>query len=449
MATVSGHLYIVTIYRTGVSSDRRPYLVMEYYPSPNFGVRVKQGPMRVSKVLEVGIKLASAVETAHRAGVIHRDIKPANILVSGFDQPGLTDFGISAARTDSSIPHESFGFSPPYAPNEIILDEEPGNARSDIFSLGATLWAVLAGHSPFEIPGQDNSRAAVMSRVLDGTIPPLNRPDVPPALEFALQHALSKDPKRRPASAEALAIMLQSVERVLGPDVTPISLAYEDDGSERTGRHAGPEVEAGAAPPTQIGRTRVVSLDTAPRPAVPSNPGFQEVQPEVLTVIRNRGGQSTDQSDTFVPVSARSVSAPVEAEATSVRSHRSTAIAAGVVGVVILVIGIIALSGGGKGTPSSQNTTPPVLEQPVLLSPAPVEAVTGLRGVVSNSQVTFTWNDATDDGVRYLVSQVGAAGDPQVVTQPEFVVDGQNACIEVVAFIPGQTEAAGVQGCAP
>ena len=136
MATLSTHPNIVTIYSAGVATDRRPYLVMEYYPLEHYGERVKRGPLHFQEVLAVGVKIACAVETAHQARIVHRDIKPANILASDFGQPGLTDFGISAAQGDDA---ESFGFTPAYAPPEVLADTSPGDARSDVYSLAASL----------------------------------------------------------------------------------------------------------------------------------------------------------------------------------------------------------------------------------------------------------------------------------------------------------------------
>ena len=94
MAMLSTHPAIVTIYQAGVAGDGRPYLVMEYCPRPNLQVRARKEPFSVAEALRVGIQVAGAVETAHRAGVLHRDIKPANILVTEYNRPALTDFGI-------------------------------------------------------------------------------------------------------------------------------------------------------------------------------------------------------------------------------------------------------------------------------------------------------------------------------------------------------------------
>ena len=117
MAMLSTHPAIVTIYQAGVARDGRPYLVMEYCPKPNLQVRYRREPFSVAESLRVGIQVAAAVETAHRAGVLHRDIKPANILVTEYNRPALTDFGIASTTSAAA---ESEGLSIPWSPPESL-----------------------------------------------------------------------------------------------------------------------------------------------------------------------------------------------------------------------------------------------------------------------------------------------------------------------------------------
>ena len=98
MARLADHPYIVDVITAGVTeSDQgsRPYLVMRYCPPPDLGARVRVQPMSVPEAVSTGIKLASAIETAHRVGILHRDIKPSNVLVTTYQEPALTDFGIA------------------------------------------------------------------------------------------------------------------------------------------------------------------------------------------------------------------------------------------------------------------------------------------------------------------------------------------------------------------
>ena len=103
MAQLSSHPYIVTIYEAEVTDAGHSYLAMEYCSRPSLDVRYRRQRFSVDEVLAVGIQVASAVETAHRAGIAHRDIKPANILVTDYNRPALTDFGISGTLGGSML----------------------------------------------------------------------------------------------------------------------------------------------------------------------------------------------------------------------------------------------------------------------------------------------------------------------------------------------------------
>src|SRR5690606_2430586 len=103
MAMLSSHPGIVTIYEVGVAPDGRPFLTMEYCPHDHFGRIVRAHPLTVARALEVGIKVAAAVETAHQALILHRDVKPANILLTTYGEPALTDFGIAGGAEGEGL----------------------------------------------------------------------------------------------------------------------------------------------------------------------------------------------------------------------------------------------------------------------------------------------------------------------------------------------------------
>jgi hypothetical protein len=212
MAELADHPYIVPVFSTDLTSDGRPYLVMKYYPPPNLGMRSAQQRLPVPDVLRTGIQISSAVETAHRAGILHRDIKPANILVSQYDEPGLTDFGIAGRAADTEEA-DDLGVSIPWSPPEVLSGASNGSVQSDVYSLAATVWHLLVGRSPFEIAGGDNAPRALMARVLRAPLPPTGRADVPAALERLLEQVISKNPAARPRSALEFARALQVIEQ--------------------------------------------------------------------------------------------------------------------------------------------------------------------------------------------------------------------------------------------
>lgn len=228
MAVLSAHPYIVTIFHADVAEDGRPYLVMEYYPGPNFSQRSRNEHLQVAEVLRVAIQLCSAVETAHRSGVIHRDIKPANILTSEYGRPGLTDFGIATAGPAATVS----GMSVPWSPPEIVVGHGNGDERSDVYSLAATVHTLLTGRSPFEASGGSNRAIDLIDRIERNPVPPTGRPEVSESFERLLRQGMAKRPDERPASAADFGRALQEMEVELGVAVTALEIRGED--------HAGP-----------------------------------------------------------------------------------------------------------------------------------------------------------------------------------------------------------------
>ncbi|MDF2580745.1 MAG: serine/threonine protein kinase, partial [Microbacterium sp.] len=158
MARLSSHPSILTIYEASISSDGRPYIVMEYCPT-SLTNRYRREVIPVAEVLQLGVKIGSALETAHRSGLLHRDIKPSNILITTFGTPVLSDFGIAAAISGRSDGDEVFAMSVPWSAPEIIDERVSGSVAAEVWGLGATLYSLLAGRSPFERAGSgQNSR---------------------------------------------------------------------------------------------------------------------------------------------------------------------------------------------------------------------------------------------------------------------------------------------------
>jgi hypothetical protein len=262
MARLADHPYIVSVITAGVTAEGgRPFLVMRYCPPPDLGVRVRANPMAPVDAVSTGIKLASAIETAHRSGILHRDIKPSNVLVTTYHEPALTDFGIAGHMADVEGDND-VRISYPWSPPELLDGRSNGSVASDVYSLGATIWHLLVGRSPFSIPSGDNSTRALSARILHAAPPATQRPDVPPALDRLLQQCLAKRPEHRPASALELARALQRIESAAGwartavavegdrPDAS-VGVGEAPGASGSSGHASGPSGPSGSPGPAE------------------------------------------------------------------------------------------------------------------------------------------------------------------------------------------------------
>jgi serine/threonine protein kinase len=227
LARLSAHPSIVTVYQAGISADGRPYIVMEYCPG-SLADRYRIERIPVAEVLTIGVKMASALESAHRAGLVHRDVKPSNILVTSFGVPVLADFGISSSLARHTV-GEVLAMSVPWSAPEVIAEQTAGTVASEVWGLGATVYSLLAGHSPFErLEKGQNTREHLKRRILKAAYPRMTRPDVPESLDAVLARAMSRSPGDRYPRALDVAVALRAVQAELQLPVTPVEVAVQE-----------------------------------------------------------------------------------------------------------------------------------------------------------------------------------------------------------------------------
>jgi eukaryotic-like serine/threonine-protein kinase len=209
------HPNIIRVYTLG-EQDGRLYLVMEHLDQPSLEEKMeKLGKIPEREVLEIGIGIASALQFAHEeTGLIHRDIKPGNILFGRGDIPKLADFGLAAgARTALGQQDEIWGT--PYYVSPERLNRKEEDLRSDIYSLGAALYHILAGRAPFEAETAEE----VAQRHLFDRPPPL-RSLCPTAQEqtvLTLDKCLQKNSEQRWQNYQEFLLQLRDARRRLAP----------------------------------------------------------------------------------------------------------------------------------------------------------------------------------------------------------------------------------------
>ncbi len=273
MAQLSSHPGILTVYQASISADGRPYLVMELC-SAKLGVRYRTEQLAVADVLRIGVQIGSAIETAHRSGVLHRDIKPSNILTTAYGHPVLSDFGI-AATLGSASTTDSVGMSIPWSAPEVLLDDTSGSVQTEVWSLGATLYTLLAGRSPFEVLDGSNRADDLIGRISRARVPTLDRDDVPASLDAVLKRSMKRNPEQRQQSVLELVRDLQRVEAELGLVTTQADVAMDDwalatvgDPGDRTiVRAVAPRAPGSAADRRRRRRSAVAATAYAETPA--------------------------------------------------------------------------------------------------------------------------------------------------------------------------------------
>jgi eukaryotic-like serine/threonine-protein kinase len=397
MAQLSSHPSILTVYQASISADGRPYLVMELC-SAQLATRYRAERIPVAEVLGIGVRIGGAIETAHRQGVLHRDIKPSNIMLTAYGHPVLSDFGIASSLNAASA-QESVGMSIPWSAPEVLLDETTGTVQSEVWSLAATLYTLLAGRSPFEVVDGSNASEALIGRISRARVPSLDRDDVPEALEAVLRRAMNRAPARRHSSVLELVRDLQRVEAELGLTPTQADVAMDDWAIASAGDpHDRTVVRAAAGKPASGSRGRRLRRRRAVAAAAPEPEG----------------------------------ASPRTAGARRVRQSRMIAAA-------LLVIAIIVVGLGATATLSA-----------IQAADGSLPRVSNVEAARSGSTIIFSWSDpGLAEGDAYQVRVDGGATTLQRTAEfAVAVVEGDTVCVTVSVAREGRVGAPSDEKCA-
>ena len=481
MAQLSSHPYIVTIFEAEITDSGHSYLAMEYCSRPSLDVRYRRQRFSVDEVLAIGIQVASAVETAHRAGIAHRDIKPANILVTDYNRPALTDFGISGTLAGDA--DEDAGMSIPWSPPEQFTGHHVDGVLVDVWALGATLYTLLAGRSPFVLPGADNSQRELISRITNLPVPKLGRADVPESLELALSTAMAKSASSRYSSAHAFALALQRIQAELNLSVTSFEVLEEpgaeenqpDDGFEETrvrsvaaidpdatgnaptfpARFPGTDTRSTLDNATAFNNAAAFNNATALNESTASNnatgqrpalPGFAPPGADRAGDTRTPGTRdAASEDDLAATVNRSSAAAPASdrdagaEEQPAGHGHRKLllSIVGGTVLVAAVALGVVA---GTTRPEPAPKATDQVSKPPAdALDNGTVPDVTGLAGAAGPAgKVSFSWTNPqpkTGDSYKWRVHTLKGGGEYQSSAGPAAEIAANPAepsCIQVM-----------------
>jgi len=356
--------------RTAFTANNQLVMIMEYVEGSTLADRLEHGPIPVPEALNYTGAVLDALSYAHRQHVIHRDIKPANIMVTPEGAVKLMDFGIARAGDGHSLTMTgttlgSLGYMSPEQ-----VQGEATDARSDLYSVGVSLYEMVTGQRPFRA---DSDFSLMTAHVRELPKPPLElQPGLPPALNEIILMSIAKDPAQRFQSAEAFANALSSVR-----------------------------AEASAANAAALKASEASTAECTILPSIPANPPKQPVTP----------ARPMENAKPPVSVPAPVVTPPAPLPG----GHRGLYMALGALIVLaVLVVGGIYLPRHSK-TEAQQGATEKGEAQPTL------PAATAPPAVVPNATVpNAAVPDAVPATMQPTTAPVAAVSKPQTphATQP-------------------------------
>jgi serine/threonine protein kinase len=302
-----------------VEHEGQPCLIMQFLPSvPLSAVLREGGPLQVHEAAQVGAQVASALAAAHALDIVHRDVKPGNILVADDGRALISDFGISHALGDATLTSTGLVHgTPAYLSPEVARGAE-SSFPSDVFSLGATLYAALEGAPPF---GTDPNSIALLHRVASGDFPAPQRAG---ALAPLLLEMLRAEPDARPSMREAAA-RLAAAQTATGAEAATVPM-----------------------PPAAVAATPVAPISGAPREPSPASATAASVPPAAFA--------DTPPPEVTMPRPAETAPSPEPRPAG--RGHRGLVAVVAAVVLLALVLGGTALVRGlGQGDAGASGGT--------------------------------------------------------------------------------------------
>lgn len=402
MGKLAGHPNIANILHVGVTDSGQPYIVMTYHAAGSLAQRIhRSGRVAWPEALRIGVKLCGALETAHRAGTLHRDIKPANVMLNDYGEPQLSDFGIARITGGYETATGFFTGTIAYTAPDVLAGS-PSTVQSDVYSLGATIYALISGAEPYDRKSGEELIAHYL-RITSTQLPDMRGEGIPPDVCAVIEKAMARVPEKRYSSAEEFGHELRQAQRHNGltPDSMALSESHADltsptaprklpeypkteivTGSEASANPSGPQSPVSSVPPAPP-TAQFYSMPPTPAPFTPPPPPPPSVPPTSgFGPPSGPGGPySGPPSGPHGPYSTPPPPPPPgqDGSTTSKLPPRNVLIAAAaaVMAVVLVVATIVFVSTGDDAT-STDSTS--VASQPTSTEPPPAwEPITNAR----------------------------------------------------------------------
>jgi serine/threonine protein kinase len=380
--------------RTALTLDNQLVMIMEFVDGVTLSSRLHQGAIPPAQAVKYIDQVLDALSYAHKQNIIHRDIKPANMMLTPDGSVKLMDFGIARSATDRSLTLTGTTLgSLNYMPPEQVKGD-PADNRSDLYSLGVSLYEMVTGQLPFQA---DSNYAIMAAHLQEVPKPPIVlRPGIPQALNQIIVMALAKDPGQRFQSADAFRGALNSVSaQGAATEVDPRS--YAPSGAARAGSATALFQETPASQsPTTV-------LDT---------PAYQRTE---------RTTAATQAAAVAAAASAPAMAQAPPPTATG-GSHRGLYIALG----AFIVVAV--LFAAGLYLPSRIKTLAGAGKTPVPSRPADSSAVTPSSATASTpTDTTTATSGASNTTDPSSATSNAAAGSPTPSTGAQSTQSGQSS----------------------
>ena len=414
------HPHAVTVFDV-VEHEGKPCIVMELVPSvPLTDAMRELGALAPSEAAQVGSQVAAALAAAHALGIVHRDVKPGNVLIGDDGAARICDFGISRAAGDTTLTTTGMiTGTPAYLAPEAARGEESTSA-SDVYSLGATLYAAVEGAPPF---GAEGNAISVLYRVTAGELKP---PERAGALGPLIVTMMSREPQDRPSMAEAAAQLsaLAKAEAVApAPGAANGTLPLPVAGDTSAPTSPAPTSPAPTSPgPTSTGPTSAAPTSTAPTGSLP------DTAPVSAGAAARTSSTPAQWTPTWAPATAR------PAAPTTKRRRRPGLVAAIVVLIVLAGTAVVALWLPNVQRPTASGPSPAVTTTDRAQS-TPAESTPAKSSPAKSSPAKSSPTKHTSTGSSATPSDQISAPEPTAAELAQAVTD-------YYGLLPDDTDAA-------